>query len=99
MKKMWYCLYEEYLMRILINFFNDNYTQKEIWRQFNYEKLKSIMKKEKIKEKKFDLDYQNKNIIEALKKANLYNSVVNIISLDKIFWHNIIGLKNMLKQK
>ena len=97
LKKMWYCLYEEYLIRILM-IFTDNEIIKEIWKKLNYDKYNFLVKKEMIKKM---YDNKDKTIFfnDQLEKLNLYDQICDIISSDGEFKAHYGWNKNQTKFK
>jgi hypothetical protein len=96
LEKMWNCLFEEYLMRVIVNFFRDEENLKKLCQKY----IEILVKKE-LGEKEFlkMLKKTNKECVEELKKIKIFNEVIDIISSDKDFLNNYRWTQNYAKLK
>ena len=101
MKKIWYSLFEEYLLRNMKKNF-DGYKIKEISNKIikeivdeNNPDIKNIILNLIFKNNK----YENKYIVENLKKIDIFNKVYEVICTDETFLKKYHWTKNYAKLK
>ena len=94
LKKMWYNLFEEYLIRVIISYYRDERKQTNLRKKIN-----NILLKKEIIIEIFEKDYKNKYFVELIKKVNIYDKVYDIIISDEEFLSFNKWTKNYAKLK
>ena len=93
MKKMWYCLFEEFFTREMYWLFHGDEYRHTIKKMILNDKVITIDYKDKECLKYFEKDPNFKmkylyDFIDDCRRLNILNTIVNIISEDKIFLEN-----------